>query len=248
MRRCQVFISVSTALLLLGGCVASGRSQAASPRTESRVAELVKRELLLESAHFWRSAIDVNMEILKLEPRSIAAMNTIAGLHGTLGNFQEEVTWAHKALDIDPQFVLAHINYGNGLAALGRIQEAQAAYEKAGELAPKDPLPIYSLGVLAERHGKIEQALTFYERSVALDERFENGYFNMAAMLANLKRFDEATAVLKKLLELNPNAQDAEQMLEQIENERTSKSHSQKESHNPTLHRTTNALCALAAR
>jgi len=226
MRRLQVFTSgLIASALFLGGHLASGQSQVTSSEAESRVAELVKRELLLESSHFWRSAIDVNMEILKLDPKNVHAMNIIAGLYGTLGDFQEEIVWARRALEIDPRFELAYINYGNALAALGRIQEAQAAFEKAGELAPKDPLPIYSLGVLAENQGKIEQALDLYKRCVALDERFENGYFNMAAMLANLKRFDEATAALNRLLEINPDARDAKQMLQQIENERATKPH-----------------------
>lgn len=208
--------------------MASAQSQATGSQTESRVAELIKRELLLERAHLWRSAIDVNVEVLRLDPKNAAAMNTLAGLYGTLGEFEEEVIWARKALDIDPRFELAYTNYGNGLAALGRFQEAQAAFERANELVPMDPLPLYSLGVLAESQGKIEQALSFYERSVVLDGRFENGYFNMAAMLANLKRFDEAIAALKKLLELNPETPNAKQMLQQIEEERASSADSAK--------------------
>jgi tetratricopeptide (TPR) repeat protein len=38
-------------------------------------------------------------------------------------------------------------------------------------------------------------------------------------MYANLKRFAEAKAALKKLLELNPDAQDAKEILQQIERE-----------------------------
>jgi tetratricopeptide (TPR) repeat protein len=215
MRRLQVL--VFTSILLQGLSAAPGWSKATGPGKEQRIADLEKQELLLEDSRNWRGAIDVSMEIVKLDPKNTAAINTIAGLHGNLGEFQEEVAWALKALDIDPQFAPAHINHGNGLAALGRSEEAQAAFEKAAELAPKDPLPIYSLGVLAESQGKFEQALAFYQRSVALNDKFENGYFNMAAMLANLKRFDEATAVLKKLLELNPDAQGAREMLRQIE-------------------------------
>ena len=36
-------------------------------------------------------------------------------------------------------------------------------------------------------------------------------------MYANFKRFDEAVAALKKLLQLNPNAEDAKAMLRDIE-------------------------------
>jgi tetratricopeptide (TPR) repeat protein len=216
-------ITILGALFLLTGGVVSGQGQVVDSTTKSRIEELVRRGILLEEAHLWRSAIDANKEVLELDPKNVSVMNTIAGLHGTLGEYQEEVAWALKAIEVDPLFELAYINYGNGLAGLGRIEEAQAAFSKAVELAPRDPRPIYSLGVLAENQGKIEQALGYYERSVALDKRFESGYFNMAAMLANLGRFEEATAKLKKLLEINPEAHDAKQMLQRIENDKARK-------------------------
>jgi tetratricopeptide (TPR) repeat protein len=217
MRHLEILLLAST---LLGGCATSRPSQPPSPTTEARVAELIRRELLLEQSNLWKSALDTNLEILKLEPRNATVMNVIAGVHGTLGEFAEEVTWARKAPEVDPRYEAAYINLGNGLTGLERFQEAQAAYEKAGELEPRDPLPIYSLGVLEENQGNFEQALGFYERSVALDERFESGYYNKAAMLANLKRFDEAIAALHKVLTLSPGRQDAQEMLRQIEAEK----------------------------
>lgn len=218
-RYLQLFLAASTALALLG-CATPGREKAPSPTTEARVAELVRREILLEESNLWQSALDTNLEILKLEPRNTAAMNVIAGIHGTLGEFEEEVTWARKALAIDPRYEPAYINLGNGLSGLGRLAEARAAFEKAAELAPRDPLAVYSLGVFAESQGDFAQALGFYDRSVALDDRFENGHFNRAAMLANLKRFDEAIAALHKVLELSPGRQDAQEMLRRIEEDK----------------------------
>lgn len=43
------------------------------------------------------------------------------------------------------------------------------------------------------------------------------GGHHLAAAYANLRRFDEAIAALKKLLELNPDAADAKAMLQDIE-------------------------------
>jgi tetratricopeptide (TPR) repeat protein len=147
-------------------------------------------------------------------------MNAIAGLYGKLGKFEEEIAWAKKAIATDETFYLAYINYGNAQTYLQRVQEAREAFEKARRLAPRDPLPVYRLGVLAEDQHKLSEATSFYEESVALDPKFENGYFNLAAMYANAKRFDEAVAALRKVLELNPQSTDAKAMLRQIEKER----------------------------
>jgi tetratricopeptide (TPR) repeat protein len=81
----------------------------------------------------------------------------------------------------------------------------------------------YSLGGIEEDQGNFKKALEFYRQSIQIDPRFENGYFNLAVMHANLKQFDEAIAVLKKLIELNPQAEDAKAMLQQIEKERKRK-------------------------
>jgi tetratricopeptide (TPR) repeat protein len=116
--------------------------------------------------------------------------------------------------------VKAYINLGSAQGSLGNLKEAEASFNKARELEPKNPLPIYSLGVLAEQQQRFQQALTFYQQSVEADPKFQDGYFNLAAMYADLKRFADAKATLKKLLQLNPNAQDAKEMLRQLERQK----------------------------
>jgi tetratricopeptide (TPR) repeat protein len=181
------------------------------------VKALIKDALAHEDAGDLTGAIEINQKVLQIEPKNVAAMNTIAGLYGKLGKFEEEIVWAKKAITVNPEYPLAYINYGNALGSLGKFSEAARAFEKAAQLDPKDPLPIYSLGVLAEQQDKFQEALGYYQKSIQLDPKFENGYFNLAAAHANLKQFDEAIAALKKLLQLNPNAEDAKAMLQDIE-------------------------------
>jgi tetratricopeptide (TPR) repeat protein len=102
----------------------------------------------------------------------------------------------------------------------GKFDSAIQAYQKAEKIAPKEPLPVYSLGVVAENQNDFAKALDFYKRSVDLDPNFEDGLFSEAAMYAALKQFAEAKAVLNKLLQINPKAEDARQMLLQIEKEK----------------------------
>jgi hypothetical protein len=53
--------------------LASGQEQVAGSGTKSRVEELVRRGILLEEAHLWRSAIDAYKEILELDPKNVDA-------------------------------------------------------------------------------------------------------------------------------------------------------------------------------
>jgi len=191
--------------------------QDGSPSQNPAVSALIKDSVTREDAGDLIGAIKINQKILQLEPRNVAAMNTIAGLYGKLGKFGDEIFWAKKALAVNPGFPLAYINYGNALGSLGKFNEAAEAFEKAAKLDPKDPHSVYSLGVLAEQQDKFGEALGYYQKAIQIDPKFENGYFNLGAAYANLRRFDEAIGALKKLLELNPNADDAKAMLQDIE-------------------------------
>jgi tetratricopeptide (TPR) repeat protein len=201
----------------------SANAQAGAPVNPSeknpKAIELIKEAMRLESAMLFAGAIDKYKEVLKLEPKDFAAMNTIAGLYGNLGQPEQEVVWAQKAVDTSPKYWQGYINLGNGLAMQSKFDTANKSYQKALELAPNDPLPVYSLGVVAENQRDIKKALDLYKRSIELDPKFEDGLFSAAAMHANLKQFPEAKALLNKLLAINPKAEDARQMLQQIEKE-----------------------------
>jgi tetratricopeptide (TPR) repeat protein len=191
----------------------------ANPQSPTILA-LVKQGLELEANRDVEGAIEASKKVLAIEPMNECALNTIAGLYGLMGNFQQETLWARRAIEANPKFVKAYINLGSAQGSLGNLKEAEASFNKARELEPKNPLPIYSLGVLAEQQQRFQQALTFYQQSVEADPKFQDGYFNLAAMYADLKRFADAKATLKKLLQLNPNAQDAKEMLRQLERQK----------------------------
>ncbi len=214
----KYFLSISL-LLLIGAAAASAQKEASDctlPK-DPAIATLVKQALLQEDKNDLAGAIETDKKILAIDAKNECAMTAAAGLYGKLGEFEQEVIWAKKAVEANPKFINAYINLGNGYALQGKLKEAAESYNKAAAIEPNNPLPIYSLGVLAEQQDKFQEALSLYQRSVRLDPKFEDGYFNLAAMYANLKRFDEAKAALKKLLEINPAAEDAKAMLRRIE-------------------------------
>lgn len=105
------------------------------------------------------------------------------------------------------------------------MKPAQSAFERARQLAPNDPMPVYSLGVLAENRHDVRVATMLYEQSVALDPKFDSGWFNLAAMYASAGRFDDALAALDKVLALNPKAEDARAMRQHVERDKAAARH-----------------------
>ena len=204
--------------LLLATCTFVSGQEPVSQSDHIREArKLVAQAVLLEAANAPESAIAKYKEVLEIEPKDFETLTAIAGLYGLIGQPVEEVAWAQKAIDATPSYWKAYINLGNGYAMQEKYGPAVKAFATAAEIAPKEPLPLYSLGVVAENQREIKKALEFYNRSVELDPKFENGLFSAAAMYANLKHFAQAQALLQKILDMNPNAQDARIMLKRME-------------------------------
>ena len=184
------------------------------------------RERAREDAGDLAGAIDVCMKILHDHPSQQArAMSVVAGLNGKLGRFSDEITWAKRAIAADPRLFEAEVNLGNAQAQLGQPKLARTSYERARDLAPKDPMPVYSLGVLAENRHDVATATALYEQSVALEPRFDSGWFNLAAMYATAGRFDDALGALDKVLALNPHAEDARAMRRRVEADKAAATH-----------------------
>jgi tetratricopeptide (TPR) repeat protein len=197
--------------IILGFLALKGFSQDTA-KTDSLMTEALKAE---DSGNF-RAAIDINKEIISLNPKNAEPVISIAGLYGKLKNFDQEIAWARNAIKIDSNSSAAYVNLGNGYAGKGDLLRAKKSYEHADKLDPESPFPPYSLGVIEEAKENFKAARTYYEEAVARDPTFENGFFNLAAMCATMKDFHSAKRYILKVLELNPNATDAKEMLRHI--------------------------------
>jgi len=161
--------------------------------------------------------IDFHKAILKRQPNNLYSINSIAEIYGKLGQYNNQVLWAMKAIAIDGNDDLAYVNYGNGLLGLGKITEAENAYDRALKIDANSSKAIYSLGLIADQKNDYLTAIDFYKKSLELDPFFENSYFKLAIDYANLQKYDEAIGILNLLLNLNPHANNAKRMLADFE-------------------------------
>ncbi len=192
-------------------------TKGASPRQNGDSEQkLISEALALETQGRLEEAIDKHLEVLKLAPNEFRSMNSIAGLYGKLGRFDEELTWADRTLAANPSHAPAWVNRGNALGSLGRNPEAEEAFHSALKVDENLAAAYVGLGVLAEAARKLPEAAAFYQKAVQVDPRAEDAWFNLAAAQANLGQFHEAIASTERLLALNPRAEDAHAMLAQL--------------------------------
>jgi tetratricopeptide (TPR) repeat protein len=122
----------------------------------------------------------------------------------TQKRFQETLDFAHKALDVDPKFALAHTTLGNALLDLSRPDEAIQAFKRAVELDPKYSHSYNNWGNALLNLKRPDEAIEKYKKAIEANPTDHLPYINWGNALLNLKRPDEAIEKLKKAIELNP--------------------------------------------
>ena len=185
--------------------------------TDNNPESLINAALEAEDRGDLSKAIELHKAVIALEPKNTKSLNAIAGLYGAQEKYKDEIYWANQAILADPANNKAFVNLGNAYAYLGEYAQAKSAYVKATTVNPKSALGFYSLGVLSEMMKNLKNAESYYLKATQVETNFEDAYFNLGALYANQGKFNEAIAALNTVIKINPSANDAKQMLKQIE-------------------------------
>jgi TolB-like protein/Flp pilus assembly protein TadD len=146
--------------------------------------------------------------------RALALDEDLAEAHVSLAMVQKEYDWDwpaagrgyERALELKPNYAVAHQWYGEYLAALGKHEEAIAAIRKAIEL---DPLSLIIHGTLG-RHGyyfarRYDEAIAQLRKTLDMDENFWVARLWLGWTYANVGRLPEALAELQAARRLDDN-------------------------------------------
>ena len=122
------------------------------------------------------------------------------------GEYEAALTELEIAVDLNPNFALAHLGLGVARTAIGCLREAIKSLDTAIRLSPHDPI----LWTMENARAEVRIELGDYEQ--ALDDarlacRHPNtgfpSYLSLASALAHLDRLDEARAALDNVYKLN---------------------------------------------
>ena len=108
-----------------------------------------------------------------------------------------------RALDINPNYAIAHNWYAIFLTARGRSDEAIAESRRALEL---DPLSANFSGNLAEHYfyaRQIDQAVAQYQKTIRMNPKLANPHAGLARVYELQRRFDESLAELNLAIALS---------------------------------------------
>jgi predicted CXXCH cytochrome family protein len=100
----------------------------------------------------------------RLYPQDAGARFNLGVAYGAMGN-SEEIDEYRKALDIDPDYVPAYLNWGSALFLKGQYDEAVKVYREGINVDPLEASLHYSLSLALERENKGQEAQA--ERALA---------------------------------------------------------------------------------
>jgi Flp pilus assembly protein TadD len=108
-----------------------------------------------------------------------------------------------KALEIQPNYAMAHNNLGSALAHQGRCDEAFTEYQKALELQPNLVLAHDNLGDLLATRGQYPEALVHYRKALEIqpgDPMVQRrlAWLRATCPLASLRNGAEAMAIAER--------------------------------------------------
>jgi cytochrome c-type biogenesis protein CcmH/NrfG len=137
---------------------------------------------------------------------------------------QDTLRLAQEAVKADPKNVNAWIQLGNMLMDTSRFNEAVDAYQKALEIDPKNVDVRVDMGTCYRNSGKPDIAVKEFRKALEINPNHAFGHLNLAVVLAgDFKDKAQAIKEFEKYLQLAPNAQNADQIRQQIQNLKTSK-------------------------
>lgn len=130
----------------------------------------------------------------------------------------EDIKMLQEVVKKDPKNLGAWIKLGNYLMDSSRFGEAVDAYGKALELDPNNVDVRVDMGTCYRSSGRPDKAVEEYRKALSINPGHLNGRRNLAVVLAyDLKDRTQAIKEFEKYLELAPNAPDAGQVRQAVQ-------------------------------
>lgn len=143
---------------------------------------------------------DVYPKARQAAERALKIDDTLADAHDALAYVALNYEWDWKgaekgfqrALQLNPNLVIAHETYAHYLGSMCRFSEAAAEFKRAYELDPLSPVVATELAWPEMRLGRTQSAIAQLHKALELDENFPLAHYNLGMVYTGMGRYDEA--------------------------------------------------------
>jgi tetratricopeptide (TPR) repeat protein len=151
------------------------------------------------------------------DPYSIPMRQELAVTLSALNRPQEALETLKETCRLAPQDAESHYKLALAYNEIGNLKEAAGELAAAVKLDPRHAGAWYNLGLAQNALGRTDDAMQSLLRGEATDPEDARIPYARATILAQQGRTAEAVAAARRVLELNPEAREARELLEQLQ-------------------------------
>ena len=165
-----------------------------------------RRQLPAAAGILLASAVIVNWPLYGSSGPSAAGYNNLSNAYYKQGNVKEAIQTALKAIELEPDYGVAHYNLGNLYAGQGRIELAQRHFEEALRLYPNYAEVHANLGQLIAERGDLANGIRYFQKAIELNPSLGRAHLNLGVALAKQGRTEAAIRPLREAVRLAPDS------------------------------------------
>jgi tetratricopeptide (TPR) repeat protein len=155
------------------------------------------------------AALIVNWPITGVSGAGAAGYNNLSNAYLKQGQIAAATKTALQAVEVDPNYGVAHYNLGNLYAQQGKIADSRRHFETALRLYPNYADAYSNYGQLIAEQGDIEAGIRYFRKAIELNPAIARAHLNLGVALVKQGRLDEAVPALRQAARLSPDAPEA---------------------------------------
>lgn len=145
------------------------------------------------------AAVEIYQQAIAIDPNSASLYNNLGQL--LLAQKPDEAIAAyHRALELQPDLVLAHYNLGKAWQKYGKHEAAVACFQKLIALNPHYLSGYSECGSSLMAIGKVAEAMFYFHQAIAFQPAFVEAYCHYASLLLEQDELERATAACGRFL------------------------------------------------
>ncbi|HEX8175792.1 MAG TPA: protein kinase [Pyrinomonadaceae bacterium] len=161
---------------------------------------------MVQPVEAYAKAREAALRALELDPDLGEAYAALGLLAQSQWHWAESERLYQKALELSPNYSLAHEWYGSMLTGTGRFEEGMRQIWLAEESEPLSPraMTMTAWGLYQARH--FDEAAAKAQQIIDMDRNFPQGHIQLGNCLEQMGRAEEAVAAVEKGIRLMPDS------------------------------------------
>lgn len=151
-----------------------------------------------------RDALDLIGRAIELNAKSPQFYNNAGLNHLALGDPQQAIRCYQRAIALDPNFIVSHMNLGNILKDLGRLDEALTQFHRVIAIDANHSHAHSCIGVVLAQQGNFGEAMAYHRRALSISPNDAEAHNNIGVAYKQQAMVADALAHYRRAAELDP--------------------------------------------